>query len=118
MLGQTDSTLVEKLAAGEHPIEVCARSNEKDRLADLIRAIGFNLVHVTFPNTIGGTELGLHLQRELCDPLDIVADGSQNPETLKIVGDLTLDWVPIRVTATISLKDFTGVAVVEKRAAA
>lgn len=67
MWGQVDSPPVEKVAATEEPVRVCSRSNEEDRRADLIGAIGYDLVHVTFTVTKGGTEFSLNLQRDLCD---------------------------------------------------
>lgn len=115
MFGVTESPLVEKLIVGEHEIEVCSRSDPETQREDLIRAIGYDLVHVLFPNTKGGTEIGINLQRELCDPLDIPEDRSEGPDRLRIVGDLTLDWVPIRVAADFSLRDYKGTATVEKR---
>ncbi|MEM6846627.1 MAG: hypothetical protein AAF580_00935 [Pseudomonadota bacterium] len=115
MFGATQSPLVEKLVVGEHHIEVCSRSDPDKRREDLIRAIGYDLVHVMFPNTTGGTEIGLNLQRALCDPLELPKDVDSGPERLKIVGDLTLDWVPIRVEADFSLQDYKGTATVRKR---
>ena len=115
MVGTGTSELVEKLVAEDHAIEVCARDDAAEKRQALVRAIGYDLVHVKFPHTKGGTEIGLRLQRDLCDDLDRVADPENGPERLRIVGDLTLDWVPIRVTAEFSLKSFAGTARVEKR---
>ncbi len=115
MFGSVESPLVEKLVVGEHQIEVCSRAEADKKREDLVRQIGYDLVHVIFPNTKGGTELGINLQRELCGDLNIPAKESGEPDTLRLVGDLTLDWKPIRVTALVSLKDFKGTATVVKR---
>lgn len=115
MFGSVESPLVERLVEGENQIEVCTRAEADKKREDLIRQIGYDLVHVKFPNTRGGTEIGIRLQRELCGDLEVPAEESDEPATVKLVGDLTLDWIPIRVTALVSLQDYTGTATVEKR---
>lgn len=115
MFGSVDSPLVEKLVTGEHQVEICSRAEAEKKREDLIRQIGYDVVHVLFPNTKGGTEVGIHLQRDLCGDLNLTDDDSHGPGQLQLVGDLTLDWHPIRVTALVSLKSYKGTATVEKR---
>ncbi|MTH94742.1 hypothetical protein [Roseibium sp. RKSG952] len=103
--------LVKKLTAKEQPVFVCRREEDPaEKRSALIREIGYDRVHITFPETKGPTEIGIRLVRDLCGTLTLGDTTEDDPENLLLVGDINLDGSDIRVSATISLKDFTGTA--------
>jgi hypothetical protein len=63
-------------------------------------------VHVKFTNTRGGTELGVRLKPDMTDLT--AADFDRGTGKAKLVGDLTLDYVKVRCTASISLDTLAG----------
>ena len=76
----------------------------------LAECIGRNYVHVRFTETRGGTELGFELDRERCrlDDLDR-GDGR-----ICLVGELNLDYVPVRCVAEVDLATFQGTGRLER----
>jgi hypothetical protein len=63
-------------------------------------------VHVRFPGTKGQTELGVRLDREKTDAS--LADFAHAVGTVKVVGTLTLDYVPVVFHGTIELATLAG----------
>jgi hypothetical protein len=63
-------------------------------------------VHIRFTGTRGQTELGVRLDREKTDVS--MADFTQGAGTVKIVGTLTLDYVPVVFHGTIDLATLAG----------
>jgi len=63
-------------------------------------------VLVKFTGTRGGTELGVPLDRERSDLSG--ADFEQERGRVRIVGDLTLDYVKVRCIADIELPSLQG----------
>jgi hypothetical protein len=97
------SELVQKLSIGEHPAEVTVRP---ERNAQALReCIDRGYVHVKFPDTHGGTELCVRLDK---DASSLNADFEKGLGRIKLVGTLTLDYVRIRCEAEIDLNSFTG----------
>ena len=98
------SELVEKLAAGDHPVEISLRPNKT--VAVLKECIGRQYVHIKFTDTRGGTELGFRLDPAATDLSK--ADLEAAKGEAKFVGSLTLDYVKVRCVATVDLETFAG----------
>lgn len=105
--------LVERLANGKHPVEINLRPEKTPEA--LKRRIDLGYLHVNFPNTRGGTELGIELDKQRTDLT--TADFDNGSGHLKIVGSLTLNYVKVRCVAEIDLKTFAGEGWLEKVAA-
>jgi uncharacterized protein YbdZ (MbtH family) len=99
-----EETLVDRLSRGDHPVEISLRPEAN--MAALQEAIDRNYVFVRFTSTRGGTELGVELDRSACelDGADYAAGGGR----IRLVGDLTLDFEPVRVFAEIDLSTLSG----------
>ncbi len=97
------SILVQKLSQGEHPAEVSLQPERT--LQALKQRIDRGYIHVKFTETQGGTELGIRLDRS-ASQLD--ADFEKGSGELRLVGDLTLDYVKVRCTVRIDLATFSG----------
>jgi hypothetical protein len=63
-------------------------------------------VHLKFTETRGGTELGFPIDRQRSDLTG--ADLDNGTGTLHIVGELTLDYVRVRMVAKVDVASFQG----------
>jgi hypothetical protein len=95
--------LVKTLGHGEHPVELTLRPERS--LKQLRECIDRGYIHVRFPNTQGGTELGVRLNR---DASDLNADFDKGTGRIRLVGDLVLDYQKVRCVADVELSSFTG----------
>jgi uncharacterized protein YbdZ (MbtH family) len=93
--------LVGYLSQGDHP--VCATASSVERFFDSIRA---GYVNLKFTDTRGGTELKAKLDSESTDMTR--ADFTQRRGTVHLVGDLTLNYCPVRLTADVALESLEG----------
>ncbi len=98
-------SLVSRLCAGEQPVEVVLRPEPSlDRFR---RALDGKYLHLRFTETIGGTEVGVALS--LPDSIDLSqADLSAGTGTVRLAGELVLDFEPLRCEARIDLASLTG----------
>ena len=98
------SKLVEKLCMGDHPLEVRLWSDAN--CSALRDSVSSGYVHIRFTDTAGGTELGVTLDKSLTrlDGADFVAGEGM----IMLVGNLALDYVPLRCWAHIDLSSLTG----------
>jgi uncharacterized protein YbdZ (MbtH family) len=97
-------TLVERLSRGDHPVEVTGLGD--DPLRRLRERIELGHVLVRFPETRGGTELGVRF-----DPKSLELSGcdlNAGRGQLPLRGDLTLDGTRVRVHADINVASMTG----------
>jgi hypothetical protein len=104
------SELVKFLCTGEHPLEANPRQKTREAMKEYL-ANGY--VHVKFTDTRGGTELGFHVDRDRSD-----LRGLENDERIgeiRLVGDLTLDYVPVTCIARIDLASLQGEGHLEQR---
>ena len=76
-------------------------------------AVDRGYVHIKFTETEGGTELGIRLDRESSDISQ--ANFEDGSGSIRIVGDLVLDYVPIRFHGQIDLATMAGTGRVEIR---
>ncbi len=95
--------LVEKLTQ-EQPIVASLRP--QTTLDQLKAAVDRGYVHVKFTETRGGTELGIRLDREKSELAG--ADFETGAGSIRIVGDLVLDYVPVRFHGTLDLASLAG----------
>jgi len=100
-----EKSLVERLCEGAHPIEASLRP-EKTAKA-LKDRIEMGRVHIKFTETRGGTELGIRLDRKMLDLSQ--ADFDNQTGTVRLEGELMLDYVKVRCIADISLQTLSGI---------
>ena len=106
------SERVDFLCAGEHPVETSQRQKNREELKE---AIERGWVHIKFTDTRGGTELGVPIDRNRCDLRAI--EGENGSSEIRLVGDLTLDFVPVTCFARIDLATLRGEGHLERRQA-
>jgi hypothetical protein len=96
--------LVRRLSTGEHPIEASLRPV---RTAGELKArLEMGYVHILFTDTQGGTELGVKVDPVATD--QSAADFNAGTGTVRIVGSLSLNFVPVRCRAELDLATLTG----------
>jgi hypothetical protein len=98
------SELVQRLSESQHPVEITLRPEKSVKA--LKESIDRGYVNVRFTETRGGTELGVRLNPGLTDLS--TADFEGETGRLRLVGDLTLDYVKVRCTADIELPALSG----------
>jgi hypothetical protein len=97
-------SLVERLSQGEHSVEISLRPERT--LKYLKECLDRRYVHVKFTETRGGTELGFQLDAKDSDLSK--ANLEVGTGRLRLVGVLTLNYVPVRCIAHIDLETFGG----------
>jgi hypothetical protein len=107
------SELVKKLSACAHDVEV--HLYPERTVSGLKECIDNGYVHVRFPNTRGGTTLGVTLDDKATDLSS--ADFVNATGRVTLVGDLVLDYVPVTCKADIDLQTLTGTGRLEVRSA-
>lgn len=95
--------LINKLSQGDHPVEITVRPERN--LQAVKECLQRNYVHIKFTDTKGGTELGVRLDEGASN---INADFENGIGTIKLVGNLTLDYQKVQCVAQIDLGSFTG----------
>jgi hypothetical protein len=95
---------VRKLSEGVHPIEVSLRAERTAKALEQCLAKGY--VHIKFTDTIGGSELGVRLNTDSSD--FSAADFRRGTGSVKIVGELTLDYIRVRCIAQVELASLQG----------
>jgi hypothetical protein len=96
--------LVKRLSEGSHEVEISLRP---ERTVKLFREmLDRGHVLVKFTQTRGGTELGVPLDKTRSD----LTQANFDTETgqVHVCGELTLDYVPVRVVADIDLPSMQG----------
>lgn len=96
--------LVKRLSEGSHEVEVSLRPERTVTLFKEMLDRGHVLVK--FTQTKGGTELGVPLDKSRSDLTG--ADFEAQTGTVRVCGELTLDYVPVRVVAEIELPSLRG----------
>lgn len=104
------SQLVEFLCKGEHPVEATLRQKTREAMKE---AISMGHVPIKFTDTRGGTELVVPLDPSRSDLRAI--ESSNGSAEIKVVGDLTLDYVPVTCVARIDLTTLEGEGHLEVR---
>jgi hypothetical protein len=96
--------LVKRLSEGSHPVEVSLRPERTVKLFK--EQIDRGHVLIKFTETRGGTELGVPLDKTRSDLTQ--ADFATETGKALVCGELTLDYVPVRVVAEIELPSMRG----------
>ena len=104
------SELVQFLCKGDHPIEARLREKTRDALKE---SIASGHVRIKFTDTRGGTELGVAIDRSRSDLRAI--EGDNGSAEIRVVGDLTLDYVQVSCLARIDLATLEGEGHLELR---
>lgn len=96
--------LVKRLSEGSHAVEVSLRPERTLKLFK--EQLDRGHVLVKFTETRGGTELGVPLDKSRSD----LTQANFETETgkVRVCGELTLDYVPVRVVADIELPAMKG----------
>lgn len=95
--------LVERLAGDDHRVEV--RTRAEDRVAYLRERLEIGYLHVHFPETRGGTELGLKLDLESCRAAkEALSQGGE----IALSGSLSLDETPVCCNVRLSVPELVG----------
>ena len=98
------SELVQNLSQGEHPVEISIRP---DRTPGALKnCIDKGYVHLKFTQTKGGTDLYIPLDLSSSDLSR--GDFERGAGTIRLSGELTLDYVPVRCHAEIDLSTMAG----------
>ena len=74
----------------------------------LLRALQRGYVHLRFPQTHGGTEVGVEVDRD--ESVWSGADFAAGTGSLKLVGSLVLDRTALKCVAEVSLERLSGEA--------
>jgi len=96
--------LVKRLSEGSHAVEVGLRPERTVKLFK--EQVDRSYVLIKFTETRGGTELGVPLDKTRSDLTELNFDAETGKG--KIVGELTLDYVPVRVVAEVELPSMKG----------
>ena len=107
---ESHDDLVERLCQGQHPVEASLRP-EKTAQA-LQECLDRGYVHIKFTGTRGGTELGVRLDPDSTDRSK--ADFANARGSIRVVGHLTLNYVPVRCVADIDLSSLSGTGHLER----
>lgn len=100
----SEDDLVERLANGSHPIELGLRPEKTVEALQVCLDRGF--VHIHFPQTQGGTELGIKLDQNESDLSQ--ADFESQTGKVRLIGGLTLNYTKVRCIADIDLATLSG----------
>ena len=104
--------LVKFLCNGEHPVDASLRHKTRE---DIKQSVERGYVLVKFMDTRGGTELGIPVDRNRSELRGL--DSDNGPGEIKLVGDLTLDFIPVTCIARIDLATLQGEGHLELRQA-
>lgn len=94
--------LVGKLSSGKHPVA----ASRYQSAAELRECIDRGFVLVKFTETQGGTELGFSLNTQQSRIAD--ADFAKAAGTVRLVGELSLNYERVRCIADIDLQSLSG----------
>ena len=106
------SELIDLLSTGAHPVTTARYSTA----AELGECIDRGFVLVKFTGTRGGTELGFRLDTARTKTTE--ADFQSGTGTVRLVGDLSLDFEKVTCVAEIDLSSLAGQGHLERVPAA
>ena len=98
------SELVDRLCDGEHAVEACVGPESSS--AALKECLDRGFVRIKFTETQGGTELGISVDENSIDTSK--ADFENASGEVTVNGPLTLDFVKVKLTATVDLSNLKG----------
>ena len=93
--------LVAFLSEGDHPVQASAQSVEH-----FLERIKGGYVNIKFTDTRGGTEIGVRLDAAASDMSGADIEGYKG--NVRIAGNLTLNYQPVRLVAEVALETLMG----------
>ena len=96
--------LVKRLSTGKHKVTIVNRKEPYSEIKE--RLIDMKYIHITFPNTKGGTELGINVDTDSCDLKD--ADFEKGIGSVHIEGTTNLNYCDVRCVADVDLESRKG----------
>ncbi|OJW54548.1 MAG: hypothetical protein BGO67_10165 [Alphaproteobacteria bacterium 41-28] len=100
--------LVERLSVNQ-PVEFESRTNTLEELKE--RLLDMKFVFITFPETKGGTELGINVDTDSTDLKK--ADFTKGTGNIYVVGTCELNYHKVRCIAEIDLSTKKGMGCLE-----
>jgi hypothetical protein len=104
------SQLVDKLCAGDHPVELSLWPERN--IQALKDCLDRGYVHLRFTQTRGGTELGFRVDREQSRIDAASIEGAAG--AVRLAGYLTLDYVKVKCVGDIDLTTLSGTGHLER----
>lgn len=104
-----EESLPVRLSRQPQPVELTLRPEKT--IEGLLRQVKTGAVHVRFTATRGGTELTVPLEPEIASRIE--KDAMRPEGTVQIVGNLVLDYTPVRCIADIDLSTLAGTGKLE-----
>jgi uncharacterized protein YbdZ (MbtH family) len=104
-----EDSLPVRLSRGPQAVELALRPERT--MEALVRQLEVGYVHVRFPGTRGGTELGFALDAAATEQIKTQLARGARP--VEIAGTLTLDYVPVRCVARVDPDTFAGTGQLE-----
>lgn len=98
------SELVQKLATGDH--RVIFRAIGDNAVEELKQSLDRDYVHIKFTETRGGTELGFRPDPDRSRTQEADFESGKGPVHLE--GELSLDYVKVRLVADLTLESMEG----------
>lgn len=96
--------LVQRLAAGDHPVTVGGPKPSLEEFQQRVEDMGY--VFIKFTDTRGGTDLGVRVDKSATDLSQAHFD--QRTGIVHVEGTLTLNYVKVRCIADIDLETLNG----------
>lgn len=96
--------LVSRLAQGDHPVTVGGPRPSLEEFQKRVTEMGY--VFLKFPETRGGTDLGVRVDQSATDVSQ--ADFARQQGVVHVEGTLTLNYMPVRCVADIDLATLKG----------
>lgn len=96
--------LIQRLSQGEHDIEVSLRPEKT--VSEFKACLDRGYVHIKFTQTQGGTELGVRIDADASDLSQ--ADFDRPAGSVRLVGELTLNYVRVRCISNVELQTLSG----------
>jgi len=96
--------LVQRLVEKKHPVVLGGSRSSLEEFEKRIKDLGY--VFIKFPETRGGTDLGVQIDNSRTDLTQ--ANFAQGTGSAHIEGSLVLDYTRVRCVADIDLTTLTG----------
>jgi uncharacterized protein YbdZ (MbtH family) len=93
--------LIAFLSDGDHPLQATAQSVEH-----FLERVKSGYVNIKFTDTRGGTEIGVRLDSAASDTTGADIEGYKG--NVRIAGNLTLNYQPVRLVAEVALETLIG----------
>jgi hypothetical protein len=96
--------LVKNLSVGKHDVTICGRDESCNEIEERLTDIKY--IHIMFPNTEGGTELGISVDTKSCDLTKV--NFKEGKGQIHVEGTTNLNYHDVRCIADIDLESRKG----------